>query len=412
MDFMTARARATTHPVFGKVANESKGKLPNSRSLKKPPKSGGFSTHGEAIPPKTPNEKPKVKCLLCPSNHRLSHCDKFRKQSLDERHKLVDQRKLCSNCLNPGHFVRECPKESFCRVQGCTGKHSTFLHPRNATVASSALAVTEGPNGDQSTIDEPPPVASNSASNGYAKSSFSTTSTRVTGLSKVPIRVKAKGQHKMVETYAFLDSGSNTSFCTEGLLERLDLQVTKTILSLTTLESENEPIECSLISLETFHLDQSNAVQLPKVYSRPSLPIPSEAIAKQEDVNRWPYLKGVKIAHIDSEIGLLIGSDVPEALQPKEMRPSEGGGPFTSLTVLGWVLNGPLGRSVTDKVPTVNFVQGNKTLDEQFQDFSNQEFNDSSYELEASMSLNDWKALNIMKETVKLQNGHYEMALP
>jgi len=216
----------------------------------------------------------------------------------------------------------------------------------------------------------------------------------------------------MVETYAFLDSGSNTLFCTEGLLERLDLQVTKTILSLTTLESENEPIECSLVSLEAFHLDQSNAVQLPKVYSRPSLPIPSEAIAKQEDVNCWPYLKGVKIAHIDAEIGLLISSDVPEALQPKEMRPSEGGGPFATLTVLGWVLNGPLGRSVTDKVPTVNFVQGNKTLDEQFQDFSNQEFNDSSYELEASMSLNDWKALNIMKETVKLQNGHYEMALP
>jgi len=37
---------------------------------------------------------------------------------------------------------------------------------------------------------------------------------------------------------------------------------------------------------------------------------------------------------------------------------------------------------------------------------------DSSYESKTSMSLNDRKALNIMKETVKLQNGHYEMALP
>jgi len=28
------------------------------------------------------------------------------------------------------------------------------------------------------------------------------------------------------------------------------------------------------------------------------------------------------------------------------------------------------------------------------------------------MSLNDRKALNIMEEPVKLENGHYEMALP
>lgn len=193
--------------------------------------------------------------------------------------------------------------------------------------------------GTRARLTSTPPVISSSASNGNAKSSFSTASTCVIGLAIVPIRVKAKGKHKMVKTYAFLDSGSNTLFCTEVLLERLDLQGTKT-LSLTTLESENEPIVCSLVSLEAFHLDQSNAVQLPKVYSRPSLPIPSEAIAKQEDVNRWPYLKGVKIKG------------------------------------------------------------------------SNQEFNDSSYELKVSMSLNDQKALNIMKETVKLQNGHYEMALP
>ncbi|KAL9989490.1 hypothetical protein ACROYT_G004049 [Oculina patagonica] len=271
---------------------------------------------------------------------------------------------------------------------------------------------TERPNAEQDTSVESPPINVNSASNGYIKSNYSTASTSVTGLAIVPVRVKAKGQRRVVETYAFLDSGSNTSFCTETLLEKLNFKGTRTKLSLTTLQGESEPIECSLVSLEASDLNESNKVPLPLVYSRSSLPIPSEAIAKQEDVDRWPYLKGVQIAHIDAEIGLLIGSDVPEALQPKEMRPSENGGPFATLTVLGWVLNGPLGRSTTTKVSTVNFLQGTKTLDEQFHDFCNQEFNDSSYESKTSMSLNDRKALNIMKETVQLQNGHYEMALP
>lgn len=216
----------------------------------------------------------------------------------------------------------------------------------------------------------------------------------------------------MVETYAFLDFGSNTSFFTESLLKKLNFKGTKTKLSLTTLQGEKEPIECSLVSLEAFDLSKNNTVQLPKVYSRPSLPIPPEAIAWQEDVDRWPYLKGINISHIDAEIGLLIGSDGPEALQPKEMRPSEDGGPFATRTVLGWVLNGQVGRAATTKVSTANFVQGNKTLDEQFHEFCNLEFSDTFYESKTSMSLNDWKALNIMEETVKLENCHCKMALP
>ena len=111
-------------------------------------------------------------------------------------------------------------------------------------------------------------------------------------------------------------------------------------MSLKTLQGENEPIQRSLVSLEASDLGENNTVQLPQVYSRPSLPIPTEAIARQEDVYRWPCPKGVNISHMDAEIGLRIGSDVPEALQPWEIRPSENGGPFATRTVLAWVLKG------------------------------------------------------------------------
>ena len=115
------------------------------------------------------------------------------------------------------------------------------------------------------------------------------------------------------------------------------------------------PVQCSLVSLEVSDLNAVNHVDLPMVYSRPSLPIPPDAIGKEEDVRRWSHLKGLTLPEIDAEIGLLIGSDVPEALQPMEVCPSENGGPFATRTVLGWVLNGPLGRSKL-KIPTANFV--------------------------------------------------------
>ena len=50
----------------------------------------------------------------------------------------------------------------------------------------------------------------------------------------VHVKVKEKGKEAVVETYAFLDPGSNTSFCTDQLIERLGATGMKTTLSLTT----------------------------------------------------------------------------------------------------------------------------------------------------------------------------------
>jgi len=152
-----------------------------------------------------------------------------------------------------------------------------------------------------------------SANNGYIKLSFSTSST-VTGLAIPPVCVKAKGRQEVVETYAFMDSGSHTSSCTDSLLEKLNSVGRKKTLSLTTLEGENIPSECSLVSLEVSDLNQENVVELPVVYSIPSFPIPSEAIARQEDMDHWPHLEGINVQQIDAEIGLLIGRDVTQAL--------------------------------------------------------------------------------------------------
>ncbi len=115
---------------------------------------------------------------------------------------------------------------------------------------------------------------SNSANNGYVKISTKTKQSKaasVTGLAIVPVRVKAKGSLETVESYAFLDSGSNTSFCTEGLLEGLKGQRRKTKLSLTTMHGEATPIECSIVELQISNLDGQNQVKIPQVYSTPSL---------------------------------------------------------------------------------------------------------------------------------------------
>ena len=75
------------------------------------------------------------------------------------------------------------------------------------------------------------------------------------------------------------------------------------------------------------------------------MPVSKDEVPKQEDVDRWPHLRGfVYLTELNSQVDLLIGSDVPEALQPKEVIPAVGGGPYASKVAFGWVINGPTGR--------------------------------------------------------------------
>ena len=88
MKFVIARARAASHPVFGRVAIETKPKqsLP-PKGLRKHRKADGFSSQGKADDSsKTTNEitSKKPECPLCKAAHWLPCCEKFRKQSLDE----------------------------------------------------------------------------------------------------------------------------------------------------------------------------------------------------------------------------------------------------------------------------------------------------------------------------------------
>ena len=171
--------------------------------------------------------------------------------------------------------------------------------------------------------------------------------------------------------------------------------------------------------LSKFKFDQLTDEQLrrlvlsstPRVCETPKLPIASESIPSQDDVDRWPHLKGIHVTEIEANVGLLIGHDVPKALEPKEVRESQNGGPYATRTLLGWAINGPLGRT-GQATRTTNFVRTDAALDHQFQRFCNMEFNDSLLGSERAPSLEDRRALTIMETSAVLKEGHYEIALP
>lgn len=135
-----------------KVATETKAKsaLPvlNSNSTKN-----------------TPPVSYTPKCHLCGEAHYLSQCKTYLSKSVHERETFVSLKRLCRNCLRPGHIATQC-RSSKCR--SCGKNHHTSLHVDAVScIASNSNSTDSSTNTDakasltaiQSSIDVLLPTA-------------------------------------------------------------------------------------------------------------------------------------------------------------------------------------------------------------------------------------------------------------
>ena len=416
--FVEKRARALNHPIFGKLNNDS-----NRSKLNKlqDPKLQDPKTRFNFGVDYRPNES-KVKCMMCEGDHILPRCNRFKSESLDGRLKFVRKKGLCYNCLFQGHMVNSCPKNSFCKVTGCQSKHSTFLHPRSYNhdrrdFHSNERYVNSSPIHPREEENDNTNSANDNAQSGCVNATKTSSDVNgagviITGLPIVPVKVKCAGSSRTVTTYAFLDAGSNTTFCTEELLKQLGVKGKRTTVSLTTLQNEDNPIDCNTIGLDVFDLNENHMVEIPTVFSTTRLPVSKVSIPLQEDVDKWDHLEGIHLPiNLNAEISLLIGNDVPRALEPKQFKECQGNGPYAVRTIFGWTINGPLGRNARTG-SHANFIRSDHGLNQQFQKFCNMEFNDTFIDNKFEMSIEDARALEMMESSIQLKSGHYEIALP
>ena len=209
----------------------------------------------------------------------------------------------------------------------------------------------------------------------------------------IPVKVKGRGSGEIITTYALLDNGSTLTWCSESLAKRLGVVGPHFEVSLSTIKKDCNPTSCHRVCLEIMDLDEINMIELPKVLTKEKLNISTDGVACQDDANRWSHLSGIQVPErINAEVELLIGQDVPEALEPSEIRSRRGNGPYASKTKFGWTLNGPLGRHGCSDVCDVNFVRADEVLSEQFHHFMNFEFSESVSEAVSTMSRQDKQA--------------------
>ena len=416
VEFLEYENRIRLNPWFGKSAvNISERKGSASWGKKKSISAAAVAAPSEkktpALPVPSTTESP---CLFCELSHSFQNCRKFRKILHKDKISFLMKHRLCFNCLGRDHVRSQCTRKATCEV--CRGPHLTLLHrsqgtsgqsdvSASATISSSAspAAVSVSPSSGA------PVVSSAAIQRGHGV---------VETMPIIPVQVRSAANGMVCKTYAFLDSGSSDTLITEALMKELGVRGKKTTISLTTLSVDDEPTQCFAVpNLEVCGLNESEFVSLPTVFTQKSMPVSVKQVPSQQDIDCWPYLSHIVVPELWSEVGILIGNNVPKATEPWEVVNSVGEGPYAVRSRLGWSVNGPLraGSFVDGENSSVIScqLQVNSSLDSQLQKFFNLDFSDQYvFSDEKALSVEDKQFIDMVETQTVLKEGHYEICLP
>ena len=273
-------------------------------------------------------------CFLCSSDHDLQQCPEMKRKSPEERLKVVYEKKLCFSCLGAGHAIRDCEAKTKCQIEGCGQRHATLLH------GAPSRRKRESPKRSSRKPDKSAMGAGEAAAKSHTSAYIAAMKV---ALPIVPVRVRAPGGAREVSTFALLDSGSTTTFCSERLLDKMGVRGGREMLVVDTLEKKGSATESRVTPLTVIAEDGTEMV-IGRAYSRPLMPIQQYNIATRRDAARWPHLKGIPLSSPDemTKAELLIGNDCPAALIPLETIQGRDDEPYAVRTRLGWALSGPV----------------------------------------------------------------------
>ncbi|KAJ8349111.1 hypothetical protein SKAU_G00277000 [Synaphobranchus kaupii] len=418
VEFMEAQANILLHPAFGDIKDSDL--TPNKRLTAKTtdPKTAkrgsSFVTTvtvaevGNTRQGFTGQQRAETSvatsglCCHCEGKHAIVDCFKFRSEPHENKFECLKRNGHCFGCLKKGHMSKECKRRLDCQI--CQGKHPTLLHINRDVKQGTRRA--PGPTEQKKTP----------SSNGLVSTDQLTGAGKECALAIVPVQVKVAKGSKSVLTYAFLDPGSSATFCTENIMNKLNAKGRRTQILLRTLGQEGTVKSYELKGLEISNIDGEGHIELPEVYTQVKIPVSKQNLLTQSDLKKWPYLGEIQLRKIEADVELLIGLNVPKAMEPWQVINSQGNGPYAVKTLLGWVVNGPLSSCPATEESGSRSVTANRISMEKLKDMLvqqyNQDFPEKDHEEKKEMSCEDKRFVDLATSSVMLKNKHYHLPLP
>ncbi|XP_068205273.1 uncharacterized protein [Palaemon carinicauda] len=307
------------------------------------------------------------KCQLCSGHHDLEECPQFLHRSVDERREFVKDNRLCFSCLGNNHTSKGCLSRRQCKT--CNKRHPTPLHIENFRMLDSNSAIVSQAS-----------AQSESTGQGCAKGQDGTQ-----GEGRTP------GQGN---THTL--SNVRSSACT----------ISDTVLQ-------------SILPVQLRVKGSDN------VFTQKDIPVNHDQIPRYEMLKDWPHLSSdinkIPVYQPELDIGILIGSNCPTALQPLEVVPTSGYGPFAVRYLHGWTVNGPVHVKVSS-----NGVSCHRLLVSDVQhvtDFITVESIRKYFELhfserdlgsvpdERGLSFEDTRFVKRCQDDIEFRDGHFQLPM-
>ena len=176
---------------------------------------------------------------------------------------------------------------------------------------------------------------------------------------------------------------------------------------------------------------------MPTTFISDEFPVDNDSITKPGQLKQWKYLEPV-VNQLNLEenisVGLLIGENCTEALEPIQVLQRRNGDPYAFRSKLGWCVVGPVSGTKNGSVSCnkiairqadmnqvgEHFFQSKKELKQNnvtdiLQKMYNHEFTESQHKVNREsngMSQEDLKFVQPFDNGRKLIDGNYEIPLP
>ena len=274
-------------------------------------KAGTLSTNvGETDARKKTTNQP---CAWCKKQHDLDSCQEFLRKPLKDRILFLIRSGLCLRCLEHGHMAKENKCTTRRRCTSCKNLHPTCLHKER----------------EEEKPDEADETSKSASEPASAKCTrVCGTEGQETGQDQsliIPVWVSTSETHENEQlTYALIDCQSNATFITEKLRQDLGLDGVESNLLLSTMHEKDEVVECRKVKgLNVMDMKHQTSISLPQTFTRQTIPYKSSHIPEPEIAMCWEHLKPIASELMpdrsDLEVGLLIGTNCPQAIKPGEV---------------------------------------------------------------------------------------------
>ena len=217
----------------------------------------------------------------------------------------------------------------------CNGKHPTTFH---GYVRKKADNTQHQRNSEASEERSDGEVAACASLN---------TDIEVISICVVPVKLGHGDSGETLKTYALLDSCSQGNFILERLLKRFGIKGRKTSINIKTLNGEvtNKSSVINGLKVASSRNSFEDWLELPDAYTKKYLPVGKEDVATPSKLKKWGHLERIldEINEDDNiSVGLFIGANCTNALEPIDVIPSKNNGPYAIKTRLGWCIVGPV----------------------------------------------------------------------